>query len=68
MILPYSKDGSTFDRSCRYKDGFFRIGPKGREIKIRCFYRALGMLACMAVPRWRRPNRKGNFGLVIGQW
>ena len=67
--IPVSKDGSRFDpKSCRRGGGYW-VGEKGNEQKFTSFAEALAALASMTKPRWRRPNAKGNWGLVTGtQW
>jgi hypothetical protein len=65
MPSPYSADGSTLDESCRHKDGCFRIGPKGRQLKIKSLPLALMILGLLTVPRWRRPSAAtGRQGIV----
>jgi hypothetical protein len=65
MRLPYSADGSTFDETCRYKDGYFRIGPKGKHIKINSLLLGLMILDMMTVPRWRRPSPTSGVQSVV---
>ncbi len=65
MKKPYSADGSTLDESCRYKDGYFRIGPTGDHQKVRSLPDALNLLKKLEVARWRRPSAtSGKLGTV----
>jgi len=65
MLYPYSKDGSTINESCRYKDGYFRIGPKNNEVKVWSLTEALERLEKLPVARWRRPSAtSGKMGIV----
>jgi hypothetical protein len=66
MKVPISKDGSRFDPIECCRDGGFWVGEKGNEQKIVAFADALGALRSMDVPRWRRPNKKNDWGLVTG--
>ena len=63
----YAPDGTTFDPVfCRRAGGYW-IGQKGAEIKVNDYSKALALLLAMSRPRWRRPNKKGNWGLVTGR-
>ncbi len=65
MRRPFSADGSTLDESCRHKDGYFRIGPKGKQIKVRSLTLALMILDLLPVAKWRRPSiTSGRQGIV----
>lgn len=65
MRRPYAADGSTLDESCRHKDGYFRIGPKGTQIKVRSLTLALMILELLAIAQWRRPSAtSGRQGIV----
>lgn len=67
-LVPIAKDGSWFSPQLRRSTGF-TIGAKGEEIVIDTYASALKELREMAVPRWRRPNSNGNWGIVSGvQW
>jgi hypothetical protein len=46
--------------------GQFTVGEKGDEQRLDSFGEALQALGRMVVPRWRRPNPKGNWGIVSG--
>ncbi len=66
VFVPVAKDGSWFDPvSCRTQRGF-TVGPKGAEIHVSDYREALGLLARMPTPYWRRPNPAGTWGLVAG--
>ena len=59
-------DGSHFHPGLK-RDGRYRIGAKGAETPHESFDDALAELHRMAVPRWRRPNEVGNWGIVSGR-
>ncbi|ORE97758.1 hypothetical protein [Aurantimonas sp. 22II-16-19i] len=63
--VPRAKDGSVFHTGLR-RAGAFQIGPKGEEVRVDSFDRALDLLARMRKPYWRRPNAEGNWGIVAG--
>ena len=66
IFVPVSKsDGEPFLPSLR-RAGKFTVGGKGEEIHIEDYFEALEFLKCMSVPKWRRPNSEGNWGLVSG--
>lgn len=66
--VPFSKDGSFFGPHLSDR-GFFQVGAKGEEVKYRNYRDALSALRDMRTARWRRPNRKGNWGIVTAiQW
>jgi hypothetical protein len=65
-MIPVSKDGSKFDRHTCFRAGGYIVGAKGRERKIPLYEDALAALKTMPKPRFRRPNIKGNWGLVTG--
>lgn len=48
------------------RNGAYRIGAKGGEKDIPSYAEALTRLNAMSVPRWRRPNEKGLWGIVSG--
>jgi len=48
---------------CRMPSGY-RIGPKGSEQTIADYWTALKLLTEMDIPRFRRANMNGNFGIV----
>lgn len=59
------RDGQKthFLPGCRMSSGY-RIGPKGNEQTVEDYWTALSLLTEMDVPRFRRPNMNGNFGIV----
>ncbi|MDP3108669.1 hypothetical protein [Hydrogenophaga sp.] len=56
-------DKTHFLPSCRTSKGY-RIGSKGDEQLIEDYWEALRLVMEMQVRRFRRPNSKGNFGIV----
>lgn len=57
-----------FTPALRRNTGFW-IGAKGAEKVVKSFEEALNSLRSMPVPRWRRPNTSGNWGIVAGiEW
>lgn len=67
VCVPFyvERDGKKthFLPSCRMTTGY-RIGEKGDEKLVRDYWQALDLLVKMPVPRFRRPNANGNFGIV----
>jgi transcriptional regulator with XRE-family HTH domain len=64
-FVPYASDGSFFHRGLASpRDGTFRVGDKGSEVRFRSFEEALAYLEKMPVAKWRRPNDAGNLGIV----
>ena len=61
--VPIARDGSIFSVECR-RGGVFTVGEKGDEQRIDNFYEALKHLQSMPTAKWRRPNPKGNWGIV----
>jgi hypothetical protein len=62
--IPVAADGTRFDAiTCRRAGGYW-VGPKGKEYKFLQFEDALAALNLMTRPSWRRPNKKGNWGIV----
>jgi len=62
--LPIAKDGSFFCReTCRRANGY-TVGEKCTEQQFQNFEAALDYLRDMPVAKWRRPNQKGNWGIV----
>ena len=59
------RDGKKafFLPSCRAKNGY-KVGPKGSEEAFTDYWLALERVRLMQPPRFRRPNSKGNFGIV----
>ena len=67
-LVPVANDGSWFGPDL-LRAGQFTIGEKGDEQRLDTYEDALQALHQMPVPRWRRPNMKGNWGIVSGkQW
>ena len=67
-MVPIARDGSRFTPSQHRRTGYW-IGDKGAEKTVETFEEALDVLRRMPVPRWRRPNQAGNWGIVAGvEW
>lgn len=64
-LVPVANDGTWFGPHL-LRTGQFTVGEKGREQKLDSYAEALAALAAMDTPRWRRPNPKGNWGIVSG--
>lgn len=68
-LVPVAKDGSLFSPETCNNNGVYTVGDKGDEQKFRNFQEALDYLKSMPVAKWRRPNVKGNFGIVTAvEW
>ncbi|KHA53114.1 3'-5' exonuclease [Sulfitobacter geojensis] len=65
IFVPVAADGSAFGPELA-RNGRYTVGPKGGEVKFDDFGEALKALRNMDVPRWRRPNAVGNWGIVSG--
>ncbi|WP_417524085.1 hypothetical protein [Marinovum sp.] len=65
IFVPVARDGSIFHRGL-IRNGKFQVGAKGEEQDFSSFTEALSALNTMPVPRWRRPNEKGHWGIVSG--
>ncbi|MEE2878750.1 MAG: hypothetical protein VX593_07075 [Pseudomonadota bacterium] len=65
IFVPMARDGSTFHPGLKRSD-YYQIGGKGEEQQFEDFDAALAALNAMPVPRWRRPNDQGNWGIVSG--
>lgn len=63
LYVPVAKDGTHFSSTCRMTRGY-QIGEKGAERYIESFSEARSELLFMPQAKWRRPNEKGNFGIV----
>jgi len=61
--VPQASDGTVFHPSLRRRSGYM-VGEKGQELTIESYDAALRALSEMDVPRWRRPNSQGNWGIV----
>ncbi|MGG5812479.1 hypothetical protein [Falsiroseomonas sp. CW058] len=76
ILVPQDVDGTPFMpdhvvRTAKSGPGLsITVGAKGSEEQHRDFYEALTALAKMDVPRWRRRNGAGNWGIVRarGAW
>lgn len=68
LFVPEAADGSVFGpESCfQGSDGLkhYTIGEKQAERTFDNYDDALSALTAMVTPRWRRPNNRGNFGIV----
>jgi hypothetical protein len=62
-LRPYAKDGTAFSPEL-LKNGGFTVGEKGDEQKFSSFEDSLNYLKKMQTAKWRRPNPKGNWGIV----
>jgi hypothetical protein len=65
IFVPVARDGSIFNPGL-VRSGVFQVGAKGEEQNFSTFTEALSALNAMPVPRWRRPNDKGHWGIVSG--
>lgn len=65
IFVPVARDGSIFNPNL-VRSGVFQVGAKGEEQNFSTFAEALSALNAMSVPRWRRPNDKGHWGIVSG--
>lgn len=76
IIVPQAAEGDAFTpdrvvRPARSSPGLsISVGAKGEEVQHRNYYDALAALAAMRIPRWRRRNGTGNWGIVRarGAW
>ncbi|MBR9869508.1 MAG: ASCH domain-containing protein [Gammaproteobacteria bacterium] len=62
--IPYARDGSSFCRESCNRNGYFTVGDKGSEQRFANYSAALEYLKRMPTAKWRRPNPKGNWGIV----
>ncbi len=61
--VPVAADNTFFEpHLCRA--GFFTVGGKHDERKFADFRQALVYLRTQPAARWRRPNDKGNWGIL----
>ncbi len=65
QLVPIDKRGYFFNAKCEQRAGY-KVGPKKDEHYYKNFDRALQELRKMEVPRFRRPNDSGRFGIVNG--
>lgn len=61
--LPVARDGTSFGKHLA-KKGQYTVGEKGDEQKFSSYEQALQYLRSMNTAKWRRPNAKGNWGIV----
>lgn len=63
--VPFAADGTCFHAGLASpRDGTYRVGEKGGEVRFESFEDALEHLRNMPLAKWRRPNDAGNWGLV----
>jgi len=62
--IPYARDGSSFCINFCNRNGYFTVGEKGSEQRFSNYSAALEYLKRMPTAKWRRPNPKGNWGIV----
>jgi hypothetical protein len=72
VFVPEARDGSLFTPTACKRGGkrdepHYTIGAKGSEQDFDSYDEALAELSRMTVPRWRRPNEQGNFGIVTAE-
>lgn len=65
-LVPVAADGTWFCPDL-LRAGQFTVGEKGEERRLDTYEDALMALRKMVVPRWRRPNPNGNWGIVAGK-
>lgn len=65
VFVPVARDESVFHPGLRRGAGY-TIGDKGDEFQIGDFHEALEALQRMPKAHWRRPNRMGHWGIVVG--
>jgi hypothetical protein len=65
VTVPQASDGTVFHPALRRRNGY-TIGEKGSERTLDSYEDALATLIQMKEPRWRRPNKEGNWGIVKG--
>mgnify|MGYP007010095617 CR=1 FL=1 len=65
LLVPKAKDGSIFSPKLKSAGGF-TVGRKGDERKMADYEQALAYLRAQPSAYWRRPNEKGNWGIVTG--
>jgi hypothetical protein len=63
LYVPFAKDGSFFCKDCKMTNGY-QVGEKGSQLYFESFIEARDYLLGMQKAKWRRPNAKGNFGIV----
>lgn len=65
LRVPQASDGTVFHPGLRRRSGYM-VGEKGNEQTIESYDQALKTLTEMEIPKWRRPNIQGNWGIVKG--
>lgn len=65
ILIPVTDDGIAFLPKYRRKKGY-QIGGKGEETYYLDYFKALEELKKMNTPKWRRPNKQGNWGIKNG--
>jgi len=69
VFVPVAKDGTIFSPDLKQKDGCYHIGPYGGERAVESYAEALGALARMEPPMWRRPDASGRWRMTVGtEW
>lgn len=63
--VPVAADGTWFGPHL-LRAGQYTVGYKGDERRFDSFEASLRHLAGLDIPRWRRPNPKGSWGIVSG--
>lgn len=63
LFVPVAADGTAFTPDCS-RGGRYTVGLKGEEQPFEDYRKALEHIASMTRPAWRRPNDKGNWGIV----
>jgi len=66
FLVPLAADNSHFGPHLA-RNGRYTVGAKGSEVQYDDFDAAMMALREMDVPRWRRPNNVGNWGIVSGR-
>jgi hypothetical protein len=64
VFVPVARDGTLFNPGLQ-RAGSYTIGRRGEEEQVADFNAALDKLHRMPVAYWRRPNDKGNWGIVV---
>lgn len=63
LFVPIAADGTAFVPEY-HRGGGYTVGLKGEEQRFDNYREALDYVASMTRPAWRRPNDKGNWGIV----
>jgi hypothetical protein len=64
VFVPVDNEGNWFDPIVCRRAGTYTVGAKGHEVHVSDYREAVALLAKMKIPRWRRPNSKGHWGIV----